>query len=208
MTFSRLKPSEDYLKLLELYSTLHEIGDPAKGVKPEDMFDGRSLPQHAEMIRNFIQQSGSSSLLDYGCGKAGAYHANNIVLPNGAQIPGMKEYWNIGDIGLYDPAVNSYKLLPHKTFDAVIATDVLEHCPETDLEWIISEIFSLSKIFVFCTIALYPAQKKLPDGRNAHITLKTAGWWVDLFEKISKKHNRQYILGAMYDSEKMTIIQN
>jgi hypothetical protein len=105
----------------------------------------------------------------------------------------MKEYWNISDIGLYDPVVKSYKLLPHKTFDLIISTYMLEPCPEYDLGWIVSEIFSLSEIFVFCTVALYPAQKKLPDDRNAHITLKTAGWWVDLFKENSKEHNRQYI---------------
>jgi hypothetical protein len=141
MTYSRLNPSENYLELLDHYSTMHETGDPDKGLRPEDMFDGRSLPQHAEMIQNLIQQSGSRSLLDYGCGKARGYRAKNIVLPNGAQIQGMNEFWNIDDIGLYDPAVNAYKLLPSKAFDAVISTDMLEHCPESDLEWIISEIF-------------------------------------------------------------------
>jgi len=73
----------------------------------------------------------------------------------------MREYWNISDIGLYDPVVKSYKLLPHKTFDLVISTYMLEPSPEYDLGWIVSEIFSLSEIFVFCTVALYGNDKPI-----------------------------------------------
>jgi hypothetical protein len=65
----------------------------------------------------------------------------------------------------------------------VISADVLEHCLEEHVAWIVEDLFSYSRKFVYASITLYPAHKRLPSGDNAHITLKLAGWWIDFFER-------------------------
>lgn len=207
MDHSRLNPSEEYIQLIEYYAKLHEFGDPDQGTPSQEMFDGKSLPQHAEVVRQILGKFQATSLLDYGCGKARGYQVDSMLLPDQTKIPGLKKYWGIDDIGLYDPAYKPYSILPHRIFDSVISTDVLEHCPESDIDWIIKEMFGLATKFVFSTVALYPAKKTIFNNQNAHITIKSAGWWVDKFEKISKESKKNYVLIAMYDSELQTIIQ-
>jgi hypothetical protein len=76
--------------------------------------------------------------------------------------------------------------LPGNSFDGVISTDVLEHCPEEDLPWIVQELFDLADKFVFASIAGYPARKHLPSGENAHCTVRPLSWWTQLFSHAAK----------------------
>jgi len=132
----------------------------------------RYLPQIEEVIKE--HNIDTNSILDYGCGKS-LYH------PKG---------WNATR---YDPAVPHFEVKPEKgkKFDLVICTDVLEHIPETSLPTIIDELFSYSSKYVFATAATKPAGKVLPNGMNAHATVKPKEWWMELFGK--------------YDSNKYTL---
>ena len=47
--------------------------------------------------------------------------------------------------------------------------------------WIVDELFAYATRFVFANVACYPAEKRLPSGENAHITLKPMAWWEGLF---------------------------
>ena len=177
-------------------------------IPPEEMFDGRSLRPHVDPIKGLVDQFQISSLLDYGSGKAKGYDQIELSLPNGQKVKGVREYWGVEKICLYDPGLEEHSSLPTSTFDCVISTDVLEHCPEEDMEWIVDEIFGFSRKFVLCTVALYPALKTLPNGENVHVTLKNIGWWVDLFENIAKLNDRRkFFLIGMRSSEDRSIYQ-
>lgn len=65
---------------------------------------------------------------------------------------------------------------------------MLEHCPEEDIEWIVDELFSYAKKFVFAVAACYPAQKHLPNGENAHCTIKPVEWWKDLLQETAARY--------------------
>ena len=208
MRFDRNNPSPRYLELLSLYKKMHRFGDQENSTPPEKMFAGKSLMAHVHPIKGLIDQFNVSSLLDYGSGKARAYDHVELSLPNGKKLNGVRDYWGVSDISFYDPGYDEYSELPTSTFDCVISTDVLEHYPEEDLEWIVNEIFGFSRKFVLCTVALYAANKSLPNGENAHVTVKNIGWWVDLFEKVSKLNNRRkfYLIG-MRTYKDMSIYQ-
>lgn len=207
MAYSRENPSPRYVDLLAQYKDLHENGDPINHVPAETIFDGKSLLPQVMTIKNVIEKNSIKSLLDYGCGKAMEYGQFTAEAPDGTPIQGLDKFWGITDITLYDPAVEAYSALPEGRFEAVISTDVLEHCPEEDLEWIVSEIFDYSKVCVYCTVALYPAGKNLPNGGNVHVTLKDAGWWLNFFETLSKKFDhRKYYLITMRSPSDMMII--
>jgi hypothetical protein len=80
-------------------------------------------------------------------------------------------------MSFYDPGVPEYETLPTGEFDGVICTDVLEHIPEGLLPETFETIFSKARHFVFLVIDCGLAVKKLPNGENAHCTVKLPSWW-------------------------------
>lgn len=140
---------------IDFYRAMHERG----------MFPGHSLKAHVETIRGLIVETGSTSLLDYGCGKGFQY--------NGLRL---HEPWGVMP-SLYDPGVPGIDIKPTGKFDGVICTDVMEHIEESDIDSVLDEIFGYAEKFVFLSICTRPAKKLLPDGRNCHLTVKPEDWW-------------------------------
>ena len=68
---------------------------------------------------------------------------------------------------------------PDRRFDLVISTDVLEHIPEESIDKILKDIFNYSDQWVFLTICTREAREILPNGMNAHATVKPEEWWND-----------------------------
>jgi hypothetical protein len=64
----------------------------------------------------------------------------------------------------------------------------MEHCPEEDLRWIVAEIFSFARRFVYVNVACFPAEKLLPNGENAHCTIQPPEWWAGLFREAARRH--------------------
>ena len=185
--YSRANPSARYVELQRLYKAMHEEGERYLNVPAAETFAGTSLPPLAGRIRKLIERTGSSTLLDYGSGKGKQYQAP-FEDETGRSWPGIAAFWGVGSIECYDPGYAPYSRIPEGTFDAVISTDVLEHCPEEDLPWILDEIFGYARRFVFTNVACYPAAKRLPNGENAHCTVKPAAWWRELIGTIAARH--------------------
>jgi hypothetical protein len=150
--YSRAAPSPRYRRLLEQYQLMHENGDQRLGIP-------------AAHIKRWIERTGAQSILDYGSGKGEQYSLRRMVDPR-TQIdhPDIRSYWGVKEIRCFDPAYGPFAELPGGTFDGVICTDVLEHCAEEDVAWILDELFAF-------------ARKSLPSGGNAHCTVKPQKWW-------------------------------
>ena len=185
MSFTRVNPSPRYVELQKQYKALHEHGEKFLGIPPEKTFPGASLPAQAPRIKRLIDLTGSQVVLDYGSGKGQQYDPMNLTDPTGKTWPSVMDYWDVDEIVCYDPCYAPYSALPEGRFDGVISTDVLEHCPEEDVEWIIGEIFGYAEKFVFANVACYPARKRLPTGENAHCTIKPVEWWSDIIQRIA-----------------------
>ncbi len=188
MSYSRANPSARYLSLLTQYRSLHTEGEKLLGLPPEKTFPGLSLPAQASRIKNLINRSGAETILDYGSGKGAQYNPMPIRAEGIGEWPSIIDYWDIDEIHCYDPCYEPYSTLPQGKFDGVIATDVLAHCPEEDIAWILGEMFSYAKLFVYANIASYPAMKHLPTGENAHCTIRPVEWWREQLSKTSKNH--------------------
>jgi hypothetical protein len=187
--YTRSSPSEKYTRMIGLYRQMHEHGELFLNIKPEKTFPGLSLLPQAGRIKKLVDSTGSKTLLDYGSGKGAQYDLRNIELPGVAGIwPSIREYWGVEDVSCYDPAYTKFSDLPQGTFDAVICTDVLEHCPEEDIPWILGELFSYANKFVFANVACYPARKKLPTGENAHCTIRPHDWWMRKVLDVSRNY--------------------
>lgn len=187
-TYSRNNPSPRYRELTALYAQAHAGGLPDQNIKAQDLFNGVSILPQLPKIRLLCQKLGARTLLDYGCGKGLQYRAKNIKLRTGEIIPDVRSYLGVETFACYDPGVPEFQKFPEATFDGVISTDVLEHCPEPDLPWILEEMFGAATKFVFANIAAYPAGKRLPNGENAHCTVRPQEWWNEIIAPIAARH--------------------
>ena len=163
--------------MVEMYSTLHREGAESERKKDakrtaEQTFSGKMLMENASTIGSLIAGTDSRSLLDYGSGKGEAYQQKDIELPDGSRAASLQDYWKLESIRCYDPGYAPFSQLPDERFDGVICIDVLEHITEPDLPWVLDELFSYARRFVFANIACYPAKKFLPNGKNAHCTVR------------------------------------
>ncbi len=186
-TYSRSAPSPRYQELISLYATMHDHGQAEQGLGAESTFAGQSLFRQAPVIKQVVDKLQPQTILDYGAGKGLGYRTP-YVAPDGSRHDSLSAYWGVDAVTCYDPGYAPYSALPDTTFDGVICTDVLEHCPEEDLGWILSELFGFARVFVFANIANYPAQKILPNGENAHCTVQPAGWWTPVIRDIARAY--------------------
>ena len=113
----------------------------------------------AETVMNIAQQLNTSDILDYGAGKGTLQ--KNIPFP----------------ITQYDPFVPEFAREPAPAA-LVCCLDTLEHIEPDCLTAVLSHISSLTRNLLFCDIALRPAGKFLPDGRNAHLIVESGNWWL------------------------------
>ncbi len=186
--YSRASPSPRYRRLIEQYQHMHLHGEEQRGVRPEDTFPGRSLPKQAPSIKRLVKATAAATILDYGCGKGQQYWPRRMTDPaEGIEYPDIRSYWGVQNIHCYDPGYQPFMELPTGKFDGVICTDVLEHCPEDDIPWILDELFGYATKFVFANAATFPAEKRLPSGGNAHCTVKPARWWEEQVGRAARK---------------------
>jgi cyclopropane fatty-acyl-phospholipid synthase-like methyltransferase len=117
-----------------------------------------------KIVEEFIAEYKPTTLLDFGCGKGGLIATISELHPD-ISVAG------------YDPGNPEFSQLPTKPFDVVISTDAIEHIEPAYLE---ETLKAIGKLMTRCgcfRIACYPAKKNLPDGRNAHLIVKTPDWW-------------------------------
>jgi predicted RNA methylase len=142
----------DYYDHIGLYDQMHSsrhYGESAVGL-------------HLDAIARVVRDLNPASIIDYGCGRSDL----------------AAHFWLDGArrIARYDPAIPRFKDKPEGKFDLALCTDVLEHIPMLGLEQFLAELREKSDTALF-TISTKLARAKLPDGRNAHVTLLTPGEW-------------------------------
>lgn len=188
MGFTRAAPSPRYRDLVEMYRTMHFEGERFLNIPPEETFPGLSLPAQAGRVKRLIEATGAKNILDYGSGKGQQYDLRDIPGSGGERYESIQDFWDVDFIHCYDPSYTPFSRLPDGKFDGVVSTDVLEHCPEEDLPWILDEIFAFAGKFVFANVACYPAKKRLPTGENAHCTIKAPNWWRELILETAARY--------------------
>ena len=186
VTHARSHPSERYLELLNFYHAMHQEGfvrvdsERPTYTAAQEAFAGREVCDYAASIRALLRFTGSHTVLDYGAGKGNQYRLR--VAANGKVYASLREYWDVDAVTCYEPGQSATSHAPNHPDDLVVCTDVLEHIPVQDLPWVINEIFGHARHAVFCSIAAYPAFARLPDGENAHVTIRPPAWWHGLLQ--------------------------
>lgn len=118
--------------------------------------------EYLDIIARVVKELQPKSILDYGCGRSDL--ASHFWLDGGRMI------------ARYDPAIPQHKTMPEGRFDLVFCTDVMEHIPMDSVDRILAEVKGKGDRAIF-TISTLLARAKLPDGRNAHVTLLTKSEW-------------------------------
>lgn len=142
-------------------------------------FSGNGVLKHIDTL--LALSVGCESGLDYGCGKGLQY--TKPLNPSSDQAPIFLEDALGFKVAKYDPAVVGFDDLAvlMEAFDLVWCTDVLECVPAQDIPRIVDLLGTLAKKALLVTVASYPAKKHLPNGENAHVTVKPAEWWHEQF---------------------------
>ena len=120
-------------------------------------------------ISLFIDYLKPKNILDYGCG-------------NGVLLKLLRHKYPEINIDGYDPAIKEFSVIPQNHYDMIINTDVLEHIPKSDIGDVVNHIKSLSNNVFFC-LHHGKAYTILPNGENAHITIKPKEWYHNLMKK-------------------------
>lgn len=123
---------------------------------------GTSSVKYVRFLRPQIRLLAPRSILDYGCGQSRFLESLGLD-----PCP---------DLMRYDPAIPDYATPPDEKADLLVNIDVLEHIDENDLDEVLSQMRSLCNEAIII-VDTSPANHTLPDGRNAHITLRPHEWW-------------------------------
>ena len=125
---------------------------------------GMASLSFAPLVADLIRLSDSKTISDYGAGKQRLFE--------GLQKENVK---NISYFP-YDPVFPDYG--PPKEADLVCCIDVLEHIEPEKLEAVLRELASITLKLGFFSVHMGPAEKKLADGRNAHLIQQPSSWWL------------------------------
>lgn len=122
---------------------------------------GADGAKHVKPVMALHVKCEPKTLLDYGCGEMKLAAALAPIRVQG-----------------YDPGIPERAKMP-KPCDMVVCTDVLEHVEPTKIDAVLDHIWRLTAKAAYLVISLKPANAILPDGRNAHLIVETAAWWID-----------------------------
>lgn len=176
---ANLKFSAKGKKLIQLYEQMADKGyETVTGTKIENAYNDFELRKIRDTVAPHMKHEDIRTVLDYGCG--GSDWASPQFEPKTGES--AKQYFDLKDVFYYEPARN---LDQRQMSDCVVNFDVLEHIFISDLPTVVRDIFSYANKMVIINVACYKAAAQLPNGENAHITVRNPMWWKGFMDMIS-----------------------
>lgn len=140
---------------------------------------GVSGKRYADQVFNVARSLQTRDVLDYGCGKCTLANTLPFKIQN------------------YDPFIPEHSARPNPA-DLVVCTDVMEHIEPAYTVEVLGDIASLARKAAFFQIATRPASKQLPDGRNAHLVVEKAAWWITVLNSYFEPVSFQAVPGGFF----------
>jgi 2-polyprenyl-3-methyl-5-hydroxy-6-metoxy-1,4-benzoquinol methylase len=122
---------------------------------------GADGAKHADAVLAYADELEAETILDYGCGEMALAEA----IKDRRRVSG------------FDPGVPGREGMP-KPCDLVVCTDMLEHAELERLNDVLGHIRSICLKGAYFVISTKPAKAILADGRNAHLIVHPAAWWI------------------------------
>ena len=167
--------------LIRLYKIMADQGyQTTNGVSvgEKKAYNDFELRKFREIVRPLLGHPDIKTVLDYG-GGGSDWDEKGFDELRGESA---KEFFMLDEVRTFEPARDLTEKTPA---DCVVCMDVLEHIFLIDVPKVIDELFSLSKKLLIINVACYPAAALLPNGENAHITVRDAHWWKGAIDSIS-----------------------
>ena len=177
-----LKFSKKGQDLIKLYGTMAIEGfDRTDNTHVEVAYSDFQLRAYRDHIRPTLIKHKISTVLDYGCG------GSNWALHGFDEKTGQSaiEFFNLNNAYRYEPARD---LDERQNVDCVISFDVLEHIFISDVPSVLRNMFSYTSKLLVLNVACYSAAALLPNGENAHITVRPPAWWKGMLDSISVEY--------------------
>ena len=164
-------------QLIEQYKIMAQSGySRTDGSQVTNAYNSFELKKASAYVKNAFDELEVKTVLDYGCGGTN-WHRNDFIEGKSAV-----DFFALSDAFHYEPARN---IDERQKADCVISFDVLEHVFISDVKAVLLEMFSYAKKLVVLNVACYEAAALLPNGENAHITVRLPNWWKGALDILS-----------------------
>ena len=144
--------------------------------KVTEVYSDFELHRFRSVVKGIFSEYEVSSVLDYGCGGS---DWDGDYLFDGKNA---KEYFGVKSVFRYEVARD---LDERRIVDLVSCFDVLEHIHVSDIPLVVRELFSLADRALLVNVACYRAAARLPNGENAHVTVRDPAFWLGVFSAIA-----------------------
>lgn len=166
-------------ELIKMYGQMVKGGyDRSDNVRVDDVFSDFELRAYRSQVRNILREHSIKTVLDYGCGGSD-WHATGFDGETGLSA---RAYFNLDKVCMYEPARDMDE---RERVECVISFDVMEHIFIADVPRVLRDMFSLASKLLVLNIACYPAAAQLPNGENAHVTVRQPVWWKGMVDSIA-----------------------
>ena len=183
--------SNQYDELINYYKQMAENGyEREDGTFVKNVYSDAEPHKFSDQLKKIVEYFDAKNGLDYG---SGGSNLNETKLANGVKFI---DYIGLQKIQSFEPARNKKNKIKS---DIVLCFDVLEHVFINDVPWVLNDLFEHANKCIVINVACYNAAALLPNGENAHITVRPPSWWLGQVECISSLHPEIY--WALFTSE-------
>lgn len=165
------KTTAKYHELIDAYATMAREGyrrRSGQDVPGDKVYSDQEALKFRRELKPLFEAHSIASVLDYG---AGGGDWREKVVPEGGTLA---EFLGVDDYRAFEPARDRDD---RAIADAVVCFDVLEHIFLGDIGYVLADLYAQASKLVVINVAIYPAAAMLPNGENAHITVRPAQWW-------------------------------
>jgi len=123
---------------------------------------GNTAVRMRRFVEPWVQIDRPASIIDYGAGQG--------------RFVDLLDVPSLAVRDAYDPAIPEFATLAREAYDFALCIDVMEHIEPDEVADVLAHVASLSSRALFI-VDTGPARARLPDGRNAHVTIRPPAWW-------------------------------
>jgi hypothetical protein len=166
-------------ELIKMYEKMSREGYERTDQQRVDIaFSDFELKAYREQILSIFNDHSISTVLDYGCGGSD-WRSGDFDKASGQSAI---EYFKLQNAYRYEPARD---IDERQRVDCVISFDLLEHIFISDVPAVLRDMFSYTTKLIVLNVACYPAAAKLPNGENAHVTVRRPFWWKGMVDLLN-----------------------
>ncbi len=164
--------------LISMYEDMVENGyERLTGPRQHQVYENFELKLMKKTVKDIFDRFSIKTVLDYG---SGGCNWSNL----GFDESGISaiQYFGLDHVQYYEP---TRRIDERGKVDCVISFDVLEHVFVSDVPKVLYDMFSYAKKLIVLNVACYKAKALLPNGENAHITVRHPHWWKGMVDSCS-----------------------